>query len=253
MKIHFLGTCSGTDPMPDRNHASWVLEVDDKLYFFDAGECCSRSAHLSGLDVLTMKAVFVSHPHIDHIGGLSNLVWLVEKMRGRTKQLPKHGGFDVYLPDLDVWNGVCCMLKYSAAALGKNYSVTPHLVSDGVVCDDGTIKVTAYHNKHIKNADCSFSYLIECEGKRIVYSGDIKSYSELDEAIGEHCDAIICETAHHIFDETCEYLNSKNIDRIFYSHHCRDIINAPDDYRKIVESRFGGKALICEDGDITEI
>lgn len=65
MKIHFLGTCSGTDPMPDRNHASWVLEVDDKLYFFDAGECCSRSAHLSGLDVLTMKAVFVSHPHID--------------------------------------------------------------------------------------------------------------------------------------------------------------------------------------------
>ena len=59
---------------------------------------------------------------------------------------------------------------------------------------------------------------------------------------------LLCALKPFLSAHRCE-----NIDRIFYSHHCRDIINAPDDYRKILESRFGGKALICEDGDIAKI
>ena len=38
MKLHFIGTCAGTEPMPDRRHACVVVECNDKLYFFDAGE-----------------------------------------------------------------------------------------------------------------------------------------------------------------------------------------------------------------------
>jgi len=252
MKIYFLGTCSGTEPMPNRNHTSWCLEVGDKLYFFDAGEGCSHNAHLLGLDALSMKAIFISHPHIDHIGGLANLVWLVEKLRSRTKQMPRHGGFDVYLPDMDIWEGVSKILKYSAP-VGEKYSVAPHLVTDGVICDDGTVKVTAYRNTHMSKADCSFSYLVECEGKRVVYSGDVKTYSEMEAAIGEHCDALICETGHHMIDDTYKYLKEKNIDRIFYNHHGREILNATEECRDRVKNLFGGKAVICEDGDVAVI
>ena len=253
MKIHFLGTCSGTDPIEGINHSSWVLETGDKLYFFDAGECCSRTAHIKGLDVLSIKAIFISHHHIDHMGGLANLVWLVEKMRGRLKRDHIHGGYDLYLPDMDIWNGVANNLKYSSAALGGKYRVDPHLVKDGVVCDDGTVKVTAYHNTHIKGHECSFSYLIECEGKKIVYSGDIRSYTELDEAIGDGCDMLICETGHHVLEDTFEYLKNKNISKIFYSHHGREIINGREDCTDRVEKFFGGKAVISKDGDVVEL
>ena len=58
-KIHFLGTCSGTEPMEGRNHVSFVINSGGFNYWFDAGENCSRSAYLSGIDLLKVKAVFI--------------------------------------------------------------------------------------------------------------------------------------------------------------------------------------------------
>ena len=71
MKLVFLGTCAGTEPMPDRKHAAIALEVEGRLYWFDAGEGCSYTAHNLGMDVLKVKTVVISHPHLDHTGGLS--------------------------------------------------------------------------------------------------------------------------------------------------------------------------------------
>ena len=77
MKIHFLGTCAGTEPIPGRQHMSFVIESNGALYWFDAGEGCSRTAYLNGLDLMGVKAVFISHPHMDHTGGLANLIWTI--------------------------------------------------------------------------------------------------------------------------------------------------------------------------------
>ena len=61
IKIKYLGTCSGTEPMPNRHYCSLVFEINDKLYWFDAGENCSHRAYTMGMDVSTVRGVFISH------------------------------------------------------------------------------------------------------------------------------------------------------------------------------------------------
>ena len=80
MKIYFLGTCAGTEPMPDRKHASVAIECGDAIYWFDAGEGCSYTAHNMGLDLLRVKKIMISHTHMDHVGGLGNLLWNIRKL-----------------------------------------------------------------------------------------------------------------------------------------------------------------------------
>ena len=57
MKIHTLGTCAGTEPMPARQHASCVFEVNGRFYWFDAGSGCARTAALSGISLLNAAII----------------------------------------------------------------------------------------------------------------------------------------------------------------------------------------------------
>ncbi|MHC4715577.1 MAG: MBL fold metallo-hydrolase, partial [Planctomycetota bacterium] len=70
MELTFLGTCSGTEPIEGYRHVSFTLATAGGVYFFDAGGSCAYTAHVMGIDLLAVRAVFISHTHLDHIGGL---------------------------------------------------------------------------------------------------------------------------------------------------------------------------------------
>ena len=99
----------------------------------------------------------------------------------------------------------------------------------------------------------SFSYRIEAEGKSVIYSGDIKKPSDLDELICNGCDALIIETGHHGIDGVYEYVQDKNVGKIFFSHNGREILNHPEQSREKVKKYFGDRAIICDDRMTIEI
>lgn len=195
MKLSILGSCSGTEPFENRHHTAFALELGDRIFWFDAGETCSHTAHLMGLDLLRVSDIFISHPHMDHVGGLANLLWTIRKLSKVKKEQPRYGDLHVYIPSEKTWNGILAVLEESEGGYKNDYQTLSHPIFDGVLLENSEIRVTAMHNLHLKEpADGvwrSFSYLIEAEGKRIVFSGDVNDLSELSPWLCHGCDLLL--------------------------------------------------------------
>ena len=225
--IHFLGTCSGTEPMPGMHQSSLIIESGGEYYWFDAGECCGYTAYLLGMDPLRTRAIFLSHMHIDHTAGLPHLFFCIQKMMSRRKEKVVHeNAIDVCAPNTDV---VRAAMKVTSPSGALPYTVHLHSIRDGVVYQDEHLRVTAQHNTHLgedgSNGWHAFSFLIEVDGKRVVHSGDVGKPEELDPLLENGCDLLIMETGHHKVKDVCEYAMRHGVTRLRFHHHGREIIN----------------------------
>ncbi|MGI6207725.1 MAG: MBL fold metallo-hydrolase [Anaerolineae bacterium] len=257
MNITLLGTCSGTEPMPGRHHVSFAIESGGWVYWFDAGESCSHTGHTHGLDLLRVRAIFISHPHIDHTGGLANLVWTMHKLDGRNTDPARALGdrkVPLFLTSPEVWEGVRSLLGASLGRPEDRLVAEPRYYSDGPIYDDGTLRVQARHNTHLGHPAPgqpwrAFSFRIEAEGKAMVYSGDIGHVSELDPLL-EGAELVLMETGHHGVREVCQYLaaSDKRWGRLGFIHHGRAILGDPEGQLAIARGILGDRVFIGEDG-----
>ncbi|MBQ4637534.1 MAG: ribonuclease Z [Clostridia bacterium] len=245
MKLTFLGSCSGTEPMPGRHHCSFVIESAGKVYFFDAGENCAYTAFTLGIDVTKMEKIVISHPHIDHVGGLPNLLAVVRKMISRYKITLDHD-IDVYIYDLTALEGAKLMLKAGEAHYETSMKVNGHIIDGGLVFDDGNMRVISCGNTHLKPREdgkvLSYSFLIECEGKRILYTGDIGHISEVRQWLGQ-CDLLIMETGHHMAEEVAGWLyeNSFCPPQVWFNHHGRAMLADPQGQVALARKALGSE------------
>ncbi|MBQ7335295.1 MAG: MBL fold metallo-hydrolase [Clostridia bacterium] len=257
-KLHFLGTCSGTEPMPGMHHTSLVIETNEQYYWFDAGENCAYTAYLSGIDVLKTRAIFLSHMHMDHIGGLANLFCCIRKMISLGRgQVVKDNTVEIYAPRLDLVDaikGVVAEDLQNFKAL--RFETKNTRTFEGLIHEDENLRVTARHNTHLKEDGThgwhSYSFLIEVEGKRVVLSGDVGAPSELDALLEDGCDLLVMETGHHKVKDVCEYAQQHHPSRLRFSHHGREIINDRPAAEALI-STYPLDIKIAYDGLVEEI
>ena len=263
IKLTHLGTCSGTEPYENLHHNSIVLEVNGVNYWFDAGENCAHYAHCSGIDVMKTKALFISHTHIDHTGGMVMIFNTICKLHAAyKKRLISNDTLKVFIPRKEIFDASMVLLSRSP---NKNLNFEYNPVKDGVIFEDENIKVSAYHNYHLYHKGKyesgefgwhSFSYLIEAEGKRIVFSGDVGCPYELNPLLEKPCDLLMHETGHHKVKDVIDYAKSKDVKYLRFMHHGREIVNNKEktiNFVKEYSEKKGVKAEIAFDLSTVEI
>lgn len=251
MKIHIWGCLSGTEPMPGKHHTSWALEKEGFFWWFDAGENCSRMAHLQGYDVRKIRKLFISHSHGDHFGGLYNLFLTMRKLNA-LEQDPGPLVIDTIVPDpelIDLTVGLLNILSDKSSLDIRATRTRP-----GLLCDSDGVAVECLRNHHIEpdanGRGASYSFRIKAENKTIIFSGDVRSTADMEPFLEEGCDLLLMETGHHSAPKLCQEWKDKayKIGKVVFLHHGREILKDQADVADRCAVTRGEPVIIAHDG-----
>ena len=257
--LTFLGTCGGPEPMPGRHHCSFVIEHHGRLYWFDAGESCSYTAYLAGINLPSTEAIFISHTHIDHTAGLPNLIWTLSKVTKRSR-----AAFDaltgrtikVFIPNLDVWDGILRIVVGDEGEYRPLFKLCAKRYESGVISNENGMRVIALRNSHLGDAEhaLSFSFRAEIGSKSIVHSGDVGSIEECEPLLDD-CNLLLMETGHHKVEDVCTWLkeSQKRVDQLIFLHHGRAILADPEGELSKAKEILGEKVSLANDGMVIQL
>ncbi len=201
MRLHFLGTGGGSNLTGERGFPCYVLEGAEGLYFLDAGEGAMHAARRAGLDLLTVRGIFLTHPAVDHAGGVATLLWAIRK-------LGKHRSSDhlletlLFVPEMEAWEGIYTLLEAATRhRFGEGLFVQTIRYTDGLVTDDGELQLIARHNTHfgtphLRQKWASYGFRAEYGNRTLVYTGDVNEPDEVRPLLEGGCDWLILDGGH---------------------------------------------------------
>jgi len=153
-----------------------------------------------GKDFAKLRAVFISHMHHDHVGGLPQLIGsldlsMVEPDHQLTCLLPAEGKYP-FLNWLQALHLPLEKIRFELDVTGVALSGLPTNAVGTVepVYEDEYAKVTAMPTGHMGPCAGAFSYIFDILDKRIAFSGDLPhDFRHLGDLLAEPLDVLVME------------------------------------------------------------
>ncbi|MBT7300314.1 MAG: ribonuclease Z [Victivallales bacterium] len=211
MKITTLGSSHG-DATPTRSNSAILVELPDGDYLIEAGEPVCATLIRRDYDFGRLRAVFVTHMHGDHAGGLPILIKHLLKYRqpGWHCQicLPEEAA----IPALLGW--AAALHLPDPAPLLEFRTTTP-----GPTFADDNIRLTSIPTEHARPSGVqSTAYLLEAKGKRVLFTGDLTADFHDFPVVEKPVDLCLCEATHADIKLILAALHEAPLRRLVLTH-----------------------------------
>lgn len=233
MKLTILGTSHGVSER-GRYCSSSVLETNGLRYVVDTGAPVDYLFVNRGWTLESIRGVFLTHMHIDHVGTLPFLVEYlsgqsavkyVQKREGRGDSIPP---VTVTFPETAGRDAFLCWMKALHAFVEDGEVERPFWskslrLQSLEECDryeDEAVRVQAIPTRHLPKG--SYAYDIRAEGKRVLFTGDLRhTFSDFPKiAQAEEFDLIVCEYTHYPPEVALPVLKECKTKRLVFNHVC---------------------------------
>ncbi|MFX0168722.1 MAG: MBL fold metallo-hydrolase [Candidatus Hodarchaeota archaeon] len=248
MEVTILG--SGASILsPDRVLAGLMIEIGGDPLIFDMGAGVLHRLSCSLPELTRIEHLFLSHLHIDHCSDVVALIqslWLM----GYDKVLNVHGPKHLAVMSKAIGE----IFPY---LLGK-IEVKANILEPGYQAQSDNWRITTFPVNHGDFE--AYGFLIEAEGKRIIYSGDTAPSSELVK-YAKGADLLIHECSlpdrlkelapnHSIPAEVGQIAAEAEVKSLVITHLYPELLEELGDALRSIRSSFSGKIIVPRDTQI---
>ena len=212
MKIDFVGTSHGA-PSATRHCMCIMIESGEALYFIDAGAPMAQAVLRYGKPMSSLRAVFTTHCHSDHVSGLANLAGLINWFYVDTEA-------DIFVTDEKYIEAIKVIMEAGGDGAPDQKRVRFKVPSAGIVYEDENIQVEYIPTKHSSKCE-SYAILVTEGEKRVLFGGDFSQDLKRDDVpciIKEELDGFVCELAHFSLAQLRPYLDVCKTKKLFFTH-----------------------------------
>ena len=254
MKIHFFGTSAGV-ATPRRFNTSILLEnKEEEGLLLDCGEPASALLIRGGIPPESVTALVLSHLHSDHAGGFFQLIQtfqLLGRKRPFTVFMPSEGieAFRLLQRTMYLFDSILPFdIRYIPIVSGRMEKAGDFILdfrsNEHLACYREISK--REHNP----VPCeSFCVAVEADGKRVVYSGDIKHTAELEELLSRKTSLLISELVHFPPEEFAALPDGMLPEKIIFTHYKNCSDGTPLDLGNPVLAPFAERISFANDGE----
>ena len=216
MKLHILG-CGDAFGSGGRNNSGYLVEVEERLFLLDCGPTTLLAMKRAGFSPERLDAVFLSHLHGDHYGGLP--FFFADYLHDHPRQSPLHIAGP---PGTEERVRALFQLLFGDRPEPRELPPTEfHTLESERQEIIAGIEILPFRVPH-QVRQVSLGLRIAYRGKNLLYSGD-SAWTDLFITHSRDADLFLCECC--FFDrETPDHMNYRRIEANLSRLKCKNIV-----------------------------